>query len=77
VVSATGTLTTATMAAVAKAPKARRFFGSQDCAGFRTGCTGSAPSNLRIAASMASRLAAGRGGGGFGSETESSLSIAI
>jgi len=35
----------------------------------------SAPSNLRIAASMASRRAAGRGGGGAGSETGLSLSI--
>jgi hypothetical protein len=41
------------------------------------GASSASPSNLRIAATIAASRAAGRGGGGFGSETESSLSVAI
>lgn len=75
---ATGTLTIAITAAVASAPMARRSFGTQPLHDRRARMGASAsPSNLRIAASIAASRAAGRGGGGFGSETESSLSVAI
>jgi hypothetical protein len=73
--SAMGTLTTATIAAVASAPNARRSMPSH-FEGRRAGGVSSMPSNFRRAASIASLRAAGRGGGGSGSESRLSLSIA-
>ena len=73
--SARGTLTTATTAAVASAPNARRSQPSHFGRWRSTGLS-STPSNFRSAASIASFRAAGRGGGGSGSESRLSLSIA-
>src|SRR5687767_4957912 len=69
----------AMIAVAASAPAGRRLSEAHWIRRrWRGGLAGSSiPSNLRNAVSIASRRAAGRGGGGLGSETRSSLPPAI